>query len=213
MAKNDTKSKASENDDKPLDGVEGPGDPSIGASGVLSDPEETAKVAEEYDRATEERLEARENDTEELSDGVERRQGSILVDSRGHLGVGTATTFPGISARLGTTDAAVALRRAKELPETGIVAESSNSWTAQSASGFTPSNAGDVPGQTFTSEELPDPASVAASILPAYAIPAGLVVNPGDTRALKEDSLNASQEGGDLATGPKRLRTGPAGPV
>ena len=203
MAKNDTKSKAD-------DVVDGPNDPDIGASAVLSDGDETAQVAKEYDKSTEERLQALEDDVEELDEGVQRRQGSILVDSRGDLGVGVNTTYPGISARLGTTDAAVAVRRAKELPETGIVAEASNSWTAQSAAGFTPSNATQVPGQTFTSEELPDPNSVANSNLPAFAIPAGLVVDPHSSRPLKEDSLNGSQEGGDLATAPQKSRVGAA---
>lgn len=229
MAKNDTKSKASDekdedakgaasgqnDDDKPADGVEGPNDPDIGASAILSDPEESASVAKEYDKETEKRLKAQEEDEEELGEGVVRRQGAVLVEprsSRGDLGVGTNTTYPGISARLGTTDAGVALRRAKALPETGIVGEASNSWTAQSASGFVPSNLTQVPGQTVTSEELPDPNSVANSNLPAFSIPAGLVVDPPDARPLLEDSLNSSQEGGDLGTAPKKQRTGPADP-
>lgn len=225
VAKND-KSKASEKDEVTspqgeesntgADGVEGPGDVNVGASAILSDPEETAQVAQDYDQATQERLEAQENDVEELGNGVVRRQGNVMVEpvsSRGDLGVGVNTTYPGISTRLGTTDAAVALRRAKSLPETGIIGETANSWTAQSASGFTPSNATQVAGQTVTANELPDANSVANSNLPAFSIPAGLVVDPPDSRPLIEDTLNSSQEGGDLGTGSKRNRTGPAGPL
>jgi len=175
--------------------------------------------ASEYDKGVEDRLEAESKDQEELSEGVLRMGGVVVtgvdgpIGSRGDLGVGLQTTYPGISARFGTTDAAVALRRAKSLPETGIIAQSSNSWTAQSAAGFTPSNATQVPGMTFTSEELPDAAVVLAAKYGAHTIPAGVVVNPPDSRAMLQDSTSSSQEGGDLGTAPKRTRTGPAGPV
>ena len=187
--------------------------------------EEGQKVAEEYDKSTEERLQAQKDDSEELGEGVMRlggadETGSVIVsgvsgplESVGDLGVGLQTTFPGLLARYGTADAGTGVRLAKWLPTTGIVAESANSWTAQSANAFAPSNTQDVVGQTFTSEELPDAATVTASKLPAHAIPSGLVVNPSDARALLEDSLNSSQDGGDLGTAPKRNRTGPAGPA
>lgn len=187
--------------------------------------EEGLKVAEEYDKETEKRLSAQKEASEELSEGVLRlggagEEGTVVVsgaagplESAGDLGVGLQTTYPGISARFGTADAPTALRMAKWLPTTGIVAETANSWTAQSASAFTPSNATSVVGQTFTSEELPDAAAVLASKLPAHVMPGGLVVDPSDARPLLEDSLNSSQDGGDLGTAPKRNRTGPAGPL
>lgn len=186
---------------------------------------EGVEIAKEYDKQTEQRLEEQKSSNEELGEGVVRlggagEQGSVVVtgasgplESVGDLGVGTQTTYPGLLARYGTSDAATGLRLSKWLPTTGIVPQSANSWTAQSAAAFTPSNATQVVGQTFTSEELPDAAAVTASKLPAHAIPAALVVDPSDARALLEDSLNSSQDGGDLGTAPKRNRTGPAGPV
>lgn len=145
------------------------------------------KLAEAYDK-----------NRAKLAEDRDPNDGAVVTGSGSPLG--TETLFPGAKERLGAadaTDGGTAARAAKGLP-TDDVTTDDGSWTAQSALPYVSSNAQDVPGQTFTTAELPDADVVDASPLPAHAIPAGLVVDDVET-----DDINSSQEGGDVATAPQ----------
>jgi hypothetical protein len=154
----------------------------------------------EYDAAREQRAKELENASEQLGDSRELRPGAVVSGTAPLTSV--ETLYPGAELRGLADDAVsggVAARAAKGL-DTGDITTEDGSWTAQSALPYVSSNAEDVPGQTFTVDELPDPRVVDASILPSHTIPADLVVD-----AVKTDNLNTSQErGGDAGTAPAK---------
>jgi len=161
--------------------------------------EEGLRIGEEYDKNRKQAEDDRESDVEEIEDGR-------VVQGTGVV-TGTAPTmlktqYPGAALRGLADDAdggGVAVRAAKGLPTDDVVTEDTT-WTAQSATAYVSSNAENVPGQTFSVDELPDPAVVNASALPSHVIPAELVVD-----AVKTDNLNTSQEaGGDAGTAPAK---------
>lgn len=163
--------------------------------------EEGLKIAAEYDDNRAKAADERADDKgDELADN-RNVVGGVVVTGGVATPLGAVTQFPGASDRLGvdSVDAGgEAARVAKGLDTDGVVGDDST-WTAQSALPYTASNAQDVPGQTYTAEELPDPAVVAASSLPSHAIPADLVVD-----AVRTDDINPSQErGGDVGTAPQ----------
>lgn len=158
------------------------------------------RLGEEYDKNREKRADEQSKDSEKLGEG-RNRVGGAVVTGEGYTG--EVTTFPGAGLRglAGDhTEGGVAARAAKGLDTDGITVEDST-WTAQSAVAYVSSNAEDVPGQTFTADELPDAAVVGPSALPAHSIPAHLVVDDART-----DSVSPSQErGGDLGTAPVKV--------
>ena len=158
------------------------------------------RLGEEYDENRRQAAEDRANDVEEIEEGREVQQGAVVAT--GTAPVLLKTQFPG-AAKRGLADdidsGGIAARAAKGLPTDGVVTDDTT-WTAQSAVSYVSGNAEDVPGQTFTVDELPDPAVVNASGLGAHTIPATLVVD-----AVRTDNLNTSQEaGGDAGTAPAK---------
>lgn len=164
--------------------------------------EEGIKLGEEYDRGRQERTDALANDSKELEENRSLRTGTVVT---GAPVTGTVTLFPGAAQRGLAEDATsggVTARAAKGL-DTGDVTADDSTWTAQSAQAYVADNAADVPGQTFTVDQLPDPAVVAVSGLPEHTIPEGLVV--GD---VVTDDINPTQEaGGDVGTAPRHAET------
>lgn len=160
--------------------------------------EEGIKLGREYDENRAKAAEDRANDDgKSLGDGRVEVGGAVVTGSGSPLG--TETLFPGAKDRFdGVEDATQggqAVRASKGLDTDDVTVEDST-WTAQSAHPYVSANAGDVPGQTFTPDELPDPEVVDASPLPAHAIPANLVVDSART-----DDISPSQErGGDAGT-------------
>jgi len=156
---------------------------------------EDTEIGEEYDRARAERVEA--DDTEKLDDDRVIKGGVVVT---GAEVLGTTTLYPGAEK---VSEPGAAVREAKGLPTDDVTLEDTT-WTAQSAKPYVASNAEDVPGQTFTVDELPDPRVMAASGLPAHTIPAALVVDAAPT-----DSIHPGQErGADLGTSNKRDEDG-----
>lgn len=148
--------------------------------------------------------EAYDKNRAKLAEDRDDDAGAVVTGTGSPLGV--ETLFPGAKDRLGAadaTDGGTAARAAKGL-DTGDVTVTDATWTAQSAQPYVSTNAQDVPGQTFTTAELPDAEVVDASPLPAHAIPEGLVVDAVDT-----DDINSSQEGGDVATAPQHAGDAP----
>ena len=162
--------------------------------------DEGIALAQEYDKARDERV-AAANETDEIGEGrTFVGNGGAVQTGTGQLGQTSQYVGKG---DLSDLDYVLQAKGLDEAP--GAVgdgpreADGDPSWTAQSARAFVDPAGQDIPGQTFTLDELPDPAVVSDSILPAHAIPAALVVDAQVT-----DSLNASQErGGDLGTSPK----------
>lgn len=162
--------------------------------------DEGIALAEQYDKATDERLAAQE-DTE-IGEGVKLVGAGAVVVGDGQLG--QTSMFVGKN----TDDDAEFVRGVKGLDRAFVgagtdtengprEATSSGAWTAQSARAYVEENALDVPGQTFTVDELPDPRVVSASTLPSFQIPGTLVVEEGVT-----DTLNTGQERGvELGSG------------
>lgn len=169
--------------------------------------QEDIEIGKEYDKN---RLAAAEkDDSKELGENRKLQAGVVVTGTEVQ---GTRTLLPGAVDRFDgveqATDAGVAYRASKGLSTDDVTAEDTT-WTAQSALPYVSSNAEDVPGQTFRVDELPDPRVMAASGLPAHAIPASLVVDDAIT-----DSLNTSQErGGDLGTSPKKGAKGETVPA
>lgn len=157
-------------------------------------------LGKEYDANREQRAKELAEASEELGESRELRPGAVVSGTAPVAS--TETLYPGAALRSLADDersGGVAARAAKGL-DTGDITTEDGSWTAQSAQPFVSSNAEDVPGQTFTVDELPDPRVVDASILPSHTIPSALVVD-----AVKTDNLNTSQEaGGDAGTAPAK---------
>lgn len=164
--------------------------------------DEDNKLGAEYDKARQDRLGTVES--KELGDNRKVEAGVVVT---GADVLGTQTLYPGAVDRFDAaeeaTNGGVALRASKGLATDDVTVED-RGWTAQSAGGYVADNAENVPGQTFTVDELPDPRVMAVSGLPAHAIPAGLVVDSAVT-----DSISPAQErGADLGTSIRRGDSG-----
>lgn len=158
--------------------------------------QEDIEIGKEYDKSRAERVEA-QGDGEKLGDDRVVQNGVVVT---GAEVLGTQTLYPGAED---VAAPGVALRASKGLDTEDVTVEDTT-WTAQSAQPYVASNAEDVPGQTFTVDELPDPRVMAASGLPAHTIPAPLVVDAAVT-----DSIHPGQErGADLGTSNKRDEDG-----
>jgi hypothetical protein len=164
---------------------------------------EGIKLGEEYDKNRAQAAEDRANSSESLGEGRSKNVGAVITGDPLNGVRGTETTFPGAAQRGladdGTSASGGVIARAAKGLDTGDVTVDDTTWTAQSASGYVPSNAQNVPGQTYSLDELPDPAVVAASGLPAHQIAEGLVVD-----AVRTDDINSSQERpSDVGTAPQ----------